>query len=179
MDINRLKPDYILDDFRSIDIFFLKKREIKSLIIDLDQTLCINKEKEIYAPFKDKFYSLRKEFKICILSNPPGSINDMETIKRFNYIENKYSVKLIHSKRKKPNKEGFLKALSFLETSPNQTAMIGDRLFTDVLGANQCSIFSILVGPITREKDPTKLISVIRSIENKIIKYKSWGKDEL
>ena len=177
-DINRLKPNYIFGDFRSIDILFLKKRQIKSLIIDLDQTLCINNAKEIYLPFQEKYYSLRKEFNLCILSNAPRSINELESSQRFDYIETKYSVKVIRSKRKKPNKEGFIMALNYLNTPPNQTAMIGDRLFTDILGANQCSIISILVKPISQENDATKLISIIRSLENKIIRHKKWGKNE-
>ena len=51
----------------------------------------------------------------------------------------------------------------------NETAVVGDQIFTDIIGANRCKMFSILVEPI-EEKD--MLITIIkRPIEN-VIKRK-------
>jgi len=45
----------------------------------------------------------------------------------------------------KPRKRGFLDILAQLGTSPKQAVMIGDRLFTDILGANRLGIYSIRI----------------------------------
>ena len=39
-----------------------------------------------------------------------------------------------------------------MELKPTQIALVGDQIFTDVLGANRMGMFSILVDPI-EEKD--------------------------
>ena len=45
----------------------------------------------------------------------------------------------------KPKKKGFREALRHLGLPRDQVVMIGDQVFTDVLGANRCGIPSILV----------------------------------
>jgi HAD superfamily hydrolase (TIGR01549 family) len=45
----------------------------------------------------------------------------------------------------KPRKKGFLDILAQLGVSPERAVMIGDRLFTDVFGANCLGIYSILI----------------------------------
>ena len=54
-----------------------------------------------------------------------------------------------------------------LELENNEIAVIGDQIFTDVLGANRMKMFSILVKPI-KEKDIWITI-LKRPIENFII----------
>ena len=46
---------------------------------------------------------------------------------------------------KKPLKSGFKKALEKLEMKPEQVAVVGDQIFTDVVGAKRMKMFSILV----------------------------------
>ena len=72
---------------------------------------------------------------------------------------------------KKPLKSGFLRARDILKLKNENIAVVGDQIFTDIIGANRCKMFSILVEPI-KEKDI--LITIIkRPIENFIkSKYK-------
>ena len=72
---------------------------------------------------------------------------------------------------KKPFKSGFKKALERLELKPEEVAVVGDQLFTDIIGARRMKMFPILVKPID-EKD-IWITKVKRPIENKIIeRYK-------
>ena len=64
----------------------------------------------------------------------------------------------------KPLKFGLLKAQKKLKEKPENLAVVGDQLFTDVLGANRCKMFSILVDPIA-ERD-ILITKVKRPIEN-------------
>ena len=68
----------------------------------------------------------------------------------------------------KPLKKGLKKAIKILNTKPENIASIGDQVFTDVVGANRCHMFSILVKPLD-EKD-IFLTIIKRPIERFIIK---------
>lgn len=75
----------------------------------------------------------------------------------------------------KPLKNGFRRAMRILQEKPENIAVIGDQVFTDVVGANRCRMFSILVKPID-EKDIWITI-MKRPFENYIIKrYERKGK---
>ena len=76
---------------------------------------------------------------------------------------------------KKPLKSGFKRALSKLELKPEEVAVVGDQLFTDVIGAKRMNMFSILVKQVG-EKD-IFITKLKRPIENAIIKkYLEKGK---
>lgn len=67
-----------------------------------------------------------------------------------------------------PLKRGFKKASKELNLPYNELAIIGDQIFTDIIGGNRCKMYTILVEPIsTREMYIT---AIKRGFENKIIK---------
>ena len=68
----------------------------------------------------------------------------------------------------KPLKRGFRKAIKLLEEKEENIAAVGDQIFTDVIGANRCKLFSILVKPIA-EKD-LLVTRIKRPLENMIVK---------
>ena len=55
-----------------------------------------------------------------------------------------------------------------LKLESENIAVVGDQIFTDVIGANRCGMFSILVKPI-EEKDYL-LTRIKRALEKFIIK---------
>ena len=69
---------------------------------------------------------------------------------------------------KKPLKMEFLKIQRILKMKPENIAVVGDQIFTDVLGGNRCKMFTILVDPIDK-KDYWYTIWK-RPIENRIKK---------
>ena len=52
----------------------------------------------------------------------------------------------------KPLKSGFKKVQKEIKENAENIAVVGDQIFTDVLGGNRCKMFTILVEPIN-EKD--------------------------
>lgn len=48
----------------------------------------------------------------------------------------------------KPFSRPFRKALKMLGTSPEETALVGDQIFTDILGGNRMGLHTILVNPM-------------------------------
>jgi HAD superfamily phosphatase (TIGR01668 family) len=71
----------------------------------------------------------------------------------------------------KPSRAAFRRALGFLGTAPEHTAVIGDQIFTDILGGNRMGLFTVLVVPMsTKEFIWTKFV---RQVEKLILrKYK-------
>ena len=74
----------------------------------------------------------------------------------------------------KPNKKGFKKAKSILNLEPQNIAVVGDQIFTDVYGGNRCNMFTILTKPIderdiaiTKIKRPFEKIVIKKYLKNK------------
>lgn len=72
-------------------------------------------------------------------------------------------------KGKKPLKNGFEEAVKIMGLPKEQIAVIGDQLFTDILGGNLFKVKSILVTPIELEKKG--FLKFKRIIEKPILKH--------
>lgn len=98
--------------------------------------------------------------KFCILSNS----NKQDKVSK---VASEIDVPYFYF-GKKPLKFGFNKARRKLDLNSKNIAAVGDQIMTDVIGANRCKMFSILVKPI-KEKD-IFITKIKRPIENFIIK---------
>ena len=52
---------------------------------------------------------------------------------------------------KKPFKAGFLRVQNELKEKSENIGVVGDQIFTDVIGGNRCKMFTILVDPVTKK----------------------------
>ena len=68
----------------------------------------------------------------------------------------------------KPLPTGYLKALKALGTKRRETAIVGDQIFTDVLGGNAVGIKTILLDPIKLET--SKSFKFKRKLERLVYK---------
>ncbi len=55
----------------------------------------------------------------------------------------------------KPSASMFRRAMETMGTTPDQTALVGDQLLTDILGGNRLGLFTILVEPLEGRDFPT------------------------
>jgi uncharacterized protein len=55
----------------------------------------------------------------------------------------------------KPIPWAFRRAMAIMGTPPARTALVGDQLFTDVLGGNILGLYTILVEPLSTQEFPT------------------------
>ena len=133
-----LKPDKMVADVTSITLPFLRDKGIKALLLDIDGTLMPTKASQ---PTSDVFawIDVMKSggIKLFILSNSRRGWRVKE-------LGGRIEAPFLHLSRK-PFKGGYLKALAALGLPPESAAMVGDQIFTDILGANRCGIYSILV----------------------------------
>lgn len=127
-----------------ITIEFLRKKKIKALILDVDNTL-IDYEENLSSTKKQWAKELRENgIKLYILSN---SNKKQKVEKVANELQVQYK-----TFAKKPLKLNFLKIQKEIGERPEQIGVVGDQLFTDIIGGNRCNMFTILVDPIN-EKD--------------------------
>ena len=153
-----LYPKEYFNNVREISIDFLRKNKIKALILDVDNTL-IDYNKNLAEETIKWAENLKKEgIKLYILSNS-NKKEKVKTVAEKLKIEYEYF-------GKKPLKMGFKKVQKKLQEKPEKIGVVGDQIFTDVIGGNRCKMFTILVEPIA-EKD-IWITLIKRPIENAI-----------
>lgn len=142
----RLNKNTIYD----INLKHLQQNGIKGFITDLDNTLVETDELEPNIRLTRWLHEVQSlGFKIVIVSN-----NDYERVSAF---ADPLQIPYIH-KARKPLVSAFNKALSMMNICPDEAAVIGDQLLTDVFGGNRLGLYTILVKPISlsNEKLTTK-----------------------
>ncbi len=137
------KPDIYQKSILDINYKALKKRGIKCIAFDLDNTLVgpssINLNKDKFKLIEN----LKKDFKIVILSNSLKSrVKKISKVLKVDYYA--FSIKPTQRNYKKIKKE-----LKFKE---KEVLTIGDQLLTDVLGAKRAGFYSALIKPMNKKE---------------------------
>ncbi|GEN34607.1 MULTISPECIES: YqeG family HAD IIIA-type phosphatase [Aneurinibacillus] len=137
-----LLPDLHVESVYDIDLFELKKRGIKGIITDLDNTL-IEWDRPDATPELVKWMKELKEqgFAVVIVSNNRRT--------RVSKVAEPLGVPFIHQ-AKKPTSSAFRRATHQMGLSVHETVVIGDQLFTDVLGGKRMGFYTILVVPVAQ-----------------------------
>ena len=153
-----LYPDAYFKKVEDITIEFLQKNKIKALILDVDNTL-IDYEKNLSEEKIKWANNLKGQgVKLYILSNT----NHKEKVKQ---VADKLQIPYNYF-AKKPLKKGFKKVQEELKEESQKIAVVGDQIFTDIIGGNRCNMYTILVEPV--DKKDLWYTAWKRPIENKI-----------
>lgn len=154
-----LIPNMYQKNIYTINYEKLKKQNIKCLLFDLDNTCVGYHEKNPSKELKTLFTKLTKMgFKVIIFTNAlPKRIEPFNNLKV-----------IIHPASKKPFKKNFIKIIKQYDYKEKEVCIIGDQLFTDILGGNKVGIKTCLVDPLTTED--FILTKIFRSIEQIIFK---------
>ena len=153
-----LYPRELLGKVEEITIQFIQKNKLKALILDVDNTLI-------------DYYGNLSEDKIKWAQNLKGQgvkLHILSNTNKKQKVENvAKALDVPYSLfAKKPSKSGFLKVQKQLNLEPEQIGVVGDQIFTDVIGGNRCKMFTILVEPI--EKKDLLITAWKRPLEEKI-----------
>ncbi|WP_157801082.1 YqeG family HAD IIIA-type phosphatase [Bacillus solitudinis] len=138
--MKKLLPNEYVKSIYDIDFDNLKKNGIKAIITDLDNTL-VEWDRPNSTPEVREWVKKVEELgmKVTIVSN-----NNEKRVKAFATPE---KMVFIHS-AKKPIGRSFRLACKNMGVIPSETVVIGDQIFTDVLGGNRAGIQTILVVPV-------------------------------
>lgn len=158
--IEKFYPDLYMDSVYKITASFLKDKGLKGIILDIDNTLV-----PMYQPHASEETIhwinnlIHEGIKVCILSNAR-----LERVRRFCIdMEIPYFYKA-----SKPKSSSFIKASTQMGLKGKEIAMVGDQIFTDIIGGNRLNMYTILVKPI----NPKELVTIRfkRLIEKIVLK---------
>ena len=158
-----LAPRQHLDSIYELNTAGLHAQGIRGIIFDMDNTLVPWNDRAVYPRLASWLAHLREGgFQLCIVSN-----NSRE---RGGQLACELDIPAIWY-AVKPRRRAFRKALQIMELTAPETAVVGDQIFTDVLGGNRLGLYTILVVPITdREFIWTRLMRRLERIVLKRLK---------
>jgi len=141
---NLLYPRIYVDSILDIPLKNLNQLNITAFILDLDNTITEWNSNEVREEVSKWFNLIKQQgFKACILSN-----NGEERVVA---VAKSLGIPYVH-RAQKPRRGGYHRALSIMGVTAKETAVIGDQIFTDVLGGNRAGLYTILVKPIARKE---------------------------
>ena len=135
-----LRPDRVYDGYEQIEGQALAARGVKLLLCDLDYTLAPKSQREPDEAVRCWIASLREAgVEVMILSNnrSPARVEQFCRELGISY----------EGHAKKPGTAGFRRAMTRQNVTAAETAMLGDQLLTDMLGANRSGVLALMVEP--------------------------------
>lgn len=164
-------PDFYYDSFIETDFQMLRSKGYSNLIIDVDNTIAVkgalSPEKEIGIKIKE-LLKQKETWKICLVSNIVWGKKREERVRK---IAESVNVPFVTAKlfEMKPNPAPFRRAMNILGSAPENTAVIGDQMFTDIVGGNRLGLLTILFNPLGPDHWATTLTGR-RAKEKKVLK---------
>lgn len=158
-----LVPCLAVNTLSDIDLPELKRRGIHGLILDLDNTIIPWNSPEICPEVLVWLKDLPCQgFKVCLVSN-----NGERRVKQ---IAIQFGAPFI-ARALKPSRHGFSQAAKVMGLAAEAIAVVGDQLFTDVLGGNRQGMFTIRVRPLgAKEFIGTKITRQLEKVAMRLLK---------
>lgn len=152
-------PNRIYNLITEIKAEDLKQDNVLGLLVDVDNTLSTHGGQKPLEGLKE-WLSYMKEngIEIIILSNARK--------KRVKPFAEKLGLRFIYLSFK-PTPVGFFRGLHAIGYKRENVAIVGDQLFTDILGGNTFGVTTYLVRPILLEDKLS--FKIKRKLENKIL----------
>lgn len=139
--MSKLFPDLHVPSVWEIDFDKLYADGIRGIILDIDNTLAPYFVPDPDKKIEDGIQKLQeKSFSLFIVSN-----GREERVIRFNRSLNLP----YYCKASKPTAKGFKVAQQHMGLKPEQIAVIGDQIFTDVWGGNRLNMKTVLVKQVS------------------------------
>jgi len=162
-------PQLSVTSLYDIDMEMLQHRGIKGIIFDVDNTIIPWDSQAMSSEIIQWLNNvLATGFKICLVSN------NMD--KRVREIAEIFNIPFV-ARAYKPAKSGFRQAIRAMCLAENQVAVVGDQLFTDILGGNSLGLFTIWTTPLsTKEFIGTRITRRLEKMAVKILRTKGLMK---
>lgn len=144
-----LEPDLVLGQtILHLTPDIVRRNQLKGLILDVDETLVPMRQKQASADLRHWADEMKRAASIWLVSNNLSH-------KRIGRIAETLDLPYLLG-AKKPSRKKLRQALDAMDLRPQEVAMVGDRLFTDVLAGNRLGLFTILVDPMVDPLDSDK-----------------------
>ena len=150
-----LIPDHAFRRITDIDTEFVRAKGITLLLLDLDNTVApynVKAPDESFTQWRELMRQNGVELFFVSNSHKPGRVEAFAKTLGTGFITD----------AGKPAPAAIRRAVSECGRELSQSALIGDQIFTDVLGANLAGISSIIVNPISFS--PTSWQNILRRL---------------
>lgn len=146
-----------------INVDELKSMGIKAVTVDADNTTSYDNTTEPLPFSCDWIRDVKAAgIRVVLLSNA--------STERASILANQYDIPVV-GLAFKPLPIGYLRAVMKLRVPPSKICMIGDQMFTDILGANAVGFKTIYVYPYQSEKRHVISFRIRRIVERLIFAY--------
>lgn len=136
-----LTPDRMFDCYAQITPTFLRQQGITLLLSDLDFTLAAKKTRRPDQPLRDWIAALKAEgITFMIVSNNRSGQRVTEFCADLGVDYQGHAGK--------PSPRGLEAAMARAGASREETAMLGDKLLTDMLAAHRAGVLALMVEPV-------------------------------
>ncbi len=154
-----LRPDLYHTDVLAIDLESLRASGIRVLLMDLDNTLLPRDGSGITPEVRAWIEALPAAgFTGCLVSNNwHAHVEDVAADLGLPIV----------AKSLKPLPQAFRRGLAVAGATAEESAVVGDQIFTDVLGGNLLGMKTILVTPLSSSDLPHTL--VLRRVERRLL----------
>jgi hypothetical protein len=157
---NPLAPDLYYSSVHAIDLDALAADGIHVLLLDLDNTLLPRDTNVVPDELKAWAAGLTaRGFRVCLVSN--------NWHERVHQVAGELGFDLV-DKAIKPLPFAFMRALSRAQARRSEAAVVGDQLFTDILGGRLLGMRTVLVAPLSDTDLPHTLM--LRRLEALVLK---------
>ena len=133
-------PKVMTHKLTDISAQWLKAHQIRLLMLDFDNTIVPYTTNEPEETVLSWLAEIRENgVELCIVSNSKRT--------RVPDFCQRYALACV-THAKKPFSKGIRECMHRAKRKPEECALVGDQIYTDVLGANSAGVFSILVDAI-------------------------------
>ena len=119
---------------------------IEAALIDVDRTLLPGRDVQLPPTVMSWLEKAGERMRLHLFSNNPSQ-------RRIAAVADQLGVSFTCGARK-PHRAPLRRVLADLDLPPERIAMVGDRVFTDVLGGNRLGLFTVLVRPVANDGGP-------------------------
>ncbi len=136
-----LMPHQVFDNYGEITTEYLKEKEIRLLLSDLDFTLAAKSTRRPDQALRDWIAELEQAgIGFVIVSNNRSGERVREFCADLGVPYQGHSGK--------PSTRGLKAAMKQAQVDTAHTAMLGDKLLTDMLAANRAGVLALMVEPV-------------------------------
>ncbi|MEI6030446.1 MAG: YqeG family HAD IIIA-type phosphatase [Synechococcaceae cyanobacterium ELA739] len=144
-----LTPDWLASStLAQLPLEQLLDHGIRALILDVDRTLLPRRHTAIPASAEQWLHHALQQLPVHLLSNNPSRL-------RIGSVADSLGLPYTTAAGK-PRRSALRRVLNELGLPPSQVALVGDRIFTDVLAGNRLGLYTVLVKPIDPDGLPCR-----------------------
>lgn len=154
-------PDLAARRFEEIDFTTVFTEKRRFLCMDLDNTLLPQTGEVISEKVLEKLTWLRESGEVQDMALISNVIWPGKRLHRLNRLAERLQIRHVVPGffwNRKPKNAPFLEALRLMKARPEETVMVGDQIFSDILGGNRLGMYTIWLEPMSGDHWSTVVV---------------------